>query len=150
MTQIALKIETTYVVLDQDISYNEIRLIATTVFVHKNRKSWSKDYDAIVDTGAPLTVVPHSIWRNLHVKICRPAWPGGIHPGESCKILCSVGMILLKLADNLGKQSKVFVCRAYLLPKNFDSVPLVLGYNTCLERFKLVANPRKDEAYLEM
>ena len=46
--------------LTPKISYRLIRLLARVVFVNKEH-GLSSDFEGIVDTGAPLSVIPKSI-----------------------------------------------------------------------------------------
>ena len=66
MTTISLSIEQKSKHLGHRVIHQEIRLIARAVFVNNDRQILSIERTGIVDTGAPISVIPYFIWKNLH------------------------------------------------------------------------------------
>ena len=60
------------------IPLHQIRLISHVVFVKRDRQSLSKPRRGIIDTGAPISVIPHSIWKDLHIKKLTKRYLSGI------------------------------------------------------------------------
>lgn len=53
--------------LAKGISFRLIRLISRIKL--KSKEGFTKTYDAIVDTGNPITIIPFSIWSKASVHL---------------------------------------------------------------------------------
>ncbi len=153
MSHIKISIEVEQLFLEtekasQGVPHTQIRLMSSVVFVNQNKRTLSKPYSGILDTGAPITVIPHSIWKDIYVRKLTKRYLSGINPEKQCKILCDIGGILLQLVDENDNRSSTFPCLAYLVPAQYDTVPLILGVDRCLDRFKLEVNFVTQHAYL--
>jgi len=153
MSRIKISVEVENILLQtdgltKDVFHTQYRLISYVVFVNKNKHSLSKPYGGIIDTGAPISVIPHSIWKNIHVRKFAKRHLSGINPEKQCKILCDVGIVLMQFVDKTNNRSLMFPCLAYLVPAQYDSVPLIFGIDRCLENFRLEIKFSTQKAYL--
>lgn len=105
-----------------------IRLKALVQF--KEPSSWSKIYEAIMDTGAPVSLIPQRIWRKLDRIELADHQVGGIGPGT---IQVKIGLIHCKILDRAGHQTKELRMHAFLA--RTDAVPLIIGFKDLLDRF---------------
>lgn len=55
-----------------------IRLYADVIF--KTPSGWTNPYPAIIDTGAPVTVIPLDLWKKCEINILGNHWIKGIVP----------------------------------------------------------------------
>ena len=68
--------------------------------------------DAIVDTGAHISVIPLQIWKRLNTQILVKHKMRGIVPEH--EILVNVGYVKAKLIDRKGNESDVMRFLSYL------------------------------------
>jgi len=121
-----------------------LRLKCDVRFREKSSKFWT--YDAIVDTGAFISLIPYSIWKNVeHVEITRH-YVGGIVPRKECSIDVIIGKIKLKLIDEENETDEMEIC-AYLAMT--DEVPLIIGFKDLLTKFKIYIDFPENEAWIE-
>jgi len=126
----------------KNIDLKVVRLIAGARF--KKADGWTEPHDAIVDTGAPLSVIPESIWRYLKVN------PLGFPPrviglaGDGLKV--EVAEVQCLAVDEKAVSSP-FALRAYLSHGN--STLLLLGMEDFLTRCALHCDYETSNAYLE-
>ena len=124
-----------------------IRLIATIRL--KTRDGWTRAYDAIVDTGNPISIIPFSIWSKAQVRLLLPDKTKLYGIGADDKAAVSG-----KLAEVIGvfrdpqKTSQPMRIKAHILED--DSAPLLIGFEDILTDVKLVSDYGSKDAYLEM
>jgi len=124
-----------------------VRLIADVKF-WKERKGFSKSFEAIVDTGAHTSIIPKNIWRDLKVKvIVKDTFIVGINRKEECQIPASLGKAAFLLVDEHGNRSKIFDTLTFLAKT--DQVPLIVGFADILTEFKVAFDYSSGEAYIE-
>ena len=106
-----------------------------------------KIYDAaIIDTGAFISLIPHSIWKNVeHEEIARHSVKG-IIPKKECSIEVIIGKIKLKLIDEENESDEMEIY-AYLAMT--DEVPLIIGFKDLLSRFRVCFDYGENEAFIE-
>ena len=148
MPQINLSIERTPHDLGNQVAIEEIRLSSQAVFLLKDKQALSKEYDGIIDTGAPLSVIPHYIWSQVYTDVRTSHLLSGVVSKKECVLYCPIGSVLMQFVDSKGQRSQPLAFWAYLLPKGFQS-PLIFGYHFCLDKFKLVSDIPNGQAYLE-
>jgi len=122
-----------------------IRLCCSLKFKEGNR--WTDTKDAIIDTGAPTSLVPYSIWSKLDVEILTDYRITGVVPKEGCSLPVKIGKLKCILLDKEGNQSKEMETIAYL-PETSE-VPLILGFKKLLENFRLTFDYRANHAFIK-
>ena len=101
---------------------------------------------AIVDTGAPYSVLPLSLWPALRVERLIELPLRGIVPGKSAELSADLARVSSQLLD-AKRFSPPLSFWAMLAPT--DQVPLILGWSGCLDRAKLVLDSKRHLAWLE-
>lgn len=110
--------------------------------------NWSKTASAIIDTGAPISVLPYDLWRRLEVEILATGYSmRGIIPREECKLPVDIGEVYCILLDAEGNKTKETKIRAFLAFS--DLIPIVFGFKFLLERFKICFDCEDGRAWLE-
>lgn len=104
-------------------------------------------FRAIVDTGAPVTLLPKRMWRNAaHVALGRVR-VGGISKREECRIPAMLAELDCSLLDGA---TRIGPLRFHAFLADSDNVPALLGMSGLLEKFRIVVDVTGNEAYLEM
>ena len=103
---------------------------------------------AIIDTGAPLSLIPHDVWQGIRYLKVRNDVIQGIVPHSECDLDVIDGVINCVLQDDLGRSSEVVTIRAHLAPT--DDVPLLLGFGGLLDQANLYFSLPQSQAYLEI
>jgi predicted aspartyl protease len=128
--------------VELEIIVNVVRLIARVSF--RQADNWSKVREAIIDTGGPISIIPHSIWQNIDYRLLSAmdfdvALAGIPTTGK-------LAQIFIRMHDDTNI-SQTLVIKAYLL--NDDIRPLILGSEDFLTKVGLYSNYREEKAYLE-
>lgn len=122
-----------------------IRLKALVRF--QTARGWSDIYEAIIDTGAHMSLIPLSIWQEaLHTKLARHRIRG-IVPKADCTLPVIVGRVRCRLVDREGHRTGPLEVHAFLAPT--DEVALILGFKDMLMRFAHHIDYRTDTAYID-
>ncbi|MBI4597448.1 MAG: hypothetical protein HY737_03500 [Candidatus Omnitrophica bacterium] len=101
---------------------------------------------AIVDTGAPLCLIPSDLWQQVRTQQFETTQVGGLVGRKECAVSARLGILSMTLLDPQGHRQRLTV-RAFLA--HTSDVPLILGFQDCLEKATVhVALPRH-EAWLE-
>lgn len=103
--------------------------------------------DAIIDTGAHISVIPFYLWKKLKVQFLAEHKMRGIIPNKECEIPVMVGKVKAKIVDHFGNDSKEIDFLAYLVYTN--KVPLIIGMRDLLEKFDLYILFSQNKAFLE-
>jgi len=119
-----------------------IRLRASVQF--KTAEGWSDIYDAIVDTGAPISLIPTFIWEKLERVELTDHHAGGLGGG---RIPVKVARVICKVVDNAGNQTEEMEIHAYLAKR--DRVPLILGFKDLLAQLTNHFDYRVREAWVK-
>jgi len=130
------------------VSVRLIRLIATIRL--KTRDGWTRAYDAIVDTGNPISIIPFSIWSKAQVRLLLP--PGktklyGIGADDKTAVSGKLAEVIGVFRDR-QKTSQPMRIKAHILED--DSAHLLIGFEDILTDVKLVSNYKSKEAYFEV
>ncbi len=128
-----------------DLDIEIIRLFSEVAFVSK--KGYTASYSAILDTGAPVSVIPFHIWSMLEIKKIKEYSVSGIVPKKECILPVTIGEISCFLLDEEQSTNEIRV-KAYLA--HSDEIPLIIGFKDLLDRFGLYLNFRENIAYLEL
>ena len=109
--------------------------------------AFTKIYRGIVDTGAPITVIPQRIWHPLPVRILvHSTTLGGISKRPECRVPARFGIARGRLVDRSGTASHVAEFPAYLAQT--DEVPLLIGFASLLSEFDVHFNYQCREAWV--
>lgn len=127
-----------------DQGFRLVRLLCILRF--PSTQGLSGPYHAIVDTGAPTSIVPHSLWSQTSVRRLKSFSLRGLVAREECAISVTAGILSAVLEDTAGHQLKRSF-RAYLAQT--DEVPLILGMQDVLEEARLHVDLKADTAWLE-
>lgn len=123
-----------------------IRLKCGVQFKKKDN-DWTKLTLGILDTGAPISVIPYDLWCDSDIEVLTDYEMRGVVPREECKVPVDIGKIKCILVDRFGNTSREFEIYAYLVPTNL--VPLIIGFKDLLEDLKIVIECKKNEAIIE-
>ena len=121
-----------------------IRLFCEVAFVSK--EGYTDSYSAILDTGAPVSVIPYQIWSMVEVNEVRDYAIRGVVPKRECSLPVTIGEISCILLDKEQSTKRIKV-KSYLAHSN--EVPLIIGFKDLLDRFGLYLDFKKNLAYLE-
>ncbi|MBI1742897.1 hypothetical protein HYR54_07495 [Candidatus Acetothermia bacterium] len=113
----------------------------------KKTQGWTDPYRALVDTGAPISLIPFSLWDASEHKVLADHSVSGVVPKPECSIPIKVGTLSCKLVDTEGHESKEMEIHAYFALN--DDVPLILGFKDVLARFPHFFDYPQRDAYLE-
>jgi len=122
-----------------------IRLFGEIRF--KTRNGWQKRESAIIDTGAPISMLPMDLWKSIETEILTDHEAYGINPGKECSIQVLVGKVKCILVDNENNQSDELEILSYLAITN--KIPLIIGFRDVLENFDIHLNFKDKTAYLQ-
>ena len=120
-----------------------IRLRAHVRF--KTAQGWTDAYSAIVDTGAPISLIPDVIWEKLQRTELADHTVGGIGPGS---LPVKVARVWCQLFDSQGNQSQEMEMHAFLVQPG-KKAPLILGFKDLLDRLPTSFNYPSQQAHVE-
>ena len=115
--------------IEKNIEIWSRRLTAQVSF--KTTSGWTQPYEAIIDTGAPVSVIPPAIAEEIVKNIFTDYAISGIVPHEEAKLPVKVADVWCSFLDS-EKISKPLKIKAYLSTDH--RVPLVLGF----ENFEVI------------
>ncbi len=127
----------------------EIWLRRITVQVSfKKSHTWSQPYEAIIDTGAPVSIIPPAIWQEIEKEILHEEHKiQGIVPDKDSYLSVKIANIFCVLMDEKN-MTEILKIKAYLPVE--AKAPLVLGFENVLSKGKLYINSKDNEAYIEI
>ncbi|MBL7183170.1 MAG: hypothetical protein ISS50_01840 [Anaerolineae bacterium] len=103
---------------------------------------------AIVDTGAPLSLIPQDIWQGCRYLRMRDDVIRSVVPKPDCELAVIDGVVACILRDDAGQMSELLTIRAHLA--HSENVPLLLGFSGLLDRADVHFSVKSHEAYLEI
>lgn len=131
--------------LEKGIKIWLVRIVAQVCFKAKNN-NWTRPYEAIIDTGAPVSLIPLTIWQEIDARVFSNYRISGIVPNKECSLPVKVGKAACTIIDKKSSTG-VLNINAYLTLT--DKVPLIIGFDNLLTDLKLVSDYRSKTAYLE-
>ena len=131
--------------LEKNIYVETIRLLSEIQF--KTKKGWTESYTAIIDTGAPLSLIPLEIWQESCVEILTDSLLKGLVPKKQCILNVKVGKITLRFIDEEEHLSRPLLVKAYLAPSN--RIPLIIGFQDILSQLRVYFSYKEKAAYIE-
>lgn len=132
--------------LEKGISVKTVRLLGNAQFQINN--VWTNSYAAIIDTGAPFSLIPLEIWQNIQVEIIADSLViRGLVPNKHCFLPVKVAKITLRLIDDEEHISKPLAIKAYLASTN--KVPCIIGFQDILSEIRVYFSYKEKVAYIE-
>ena len=120
------------------------RLFCDVVFEFET--SLSDPYSGIIDTGAPISIIPFSIWSRTTVRKLKKVHLQGITAGKECAVPVTAGIMSAIFVGKEGNRVKRSF-RTYLAEN--DEVPLLLGMQDLLEKTEVFLDLKKEMAWIE-
>lgn len=129
--------------LTHGISVRLVRLIASVQL--KTEEGWTPRYKAIVDTGNPISIVPHFIWNRAYFRwlLSDKTDIYGVGTGSVSGRLAETSVVFM----DEKQVSEPLKIKAHLLDN--DSIPFLIGFEDILTTVKLVCDYSSSRAYLE-
>ncbi len=121
-----------------------IRLLTVVQFT--TGKTWSDPQIAIVDTGAPISLVPPKIWKKCSFDSLGETVLRGVIPKKECAMPVKVAKICLRLLDPEYVTEEIET-NAYLA--QIDNIPLVIGFEKLLSEFNVFFSYYTQNAFVE-
>jgi len=121
-----------------------IRLL--TVVQFRTTETWSDPQIAIVDTGAPISLVPPKIWKECDIHSIGEAELRGVIPKKECVMPVKVAKICLRLLDPEYVTEEIKT-KVYLAQT--DNIPLIIGFEKLLSEFNVFFTYCTQNAFIE-
>ncbi len=121
------------------------RLTAQVRF--KTKDGWTRSYEAIIDTGAPVSVIPPSISEEVDKNILADYAISGIVPHQEAVLPVKVADVWCAFLDE-ERISKSLKIKAYLSTDH--RVPLVLGFENLLSKAILYSDCKGNKSFIEI
>ena len=113
----------------------------------KKPRVWSQPYEAIIDTGAPVSIIPPAIWQEIEKEILGEHKIQGIVPKKDSCLPVKIANVSCVLMDDKNMTNTLKI-KAYLSLE--EKVPLILGFENIISKAKLYLNPEISEGYIEI
>ena len=105
-------------------------------------------WEAIIDTGAPLGLLPRRVWCDAAVDmIVADSTLGGISQRKVCRVPAPFGVVQGCLEDASGKHTQWYPFPVFLAKTN--RVPLIIGFAGMLDRLRVVVDYPSGAAWVE-
>lgn len=130
--------------LEQGVGIKLVRIIGQARF--RSREGWTDLYPVIIDTGAPVSVLPRRIWDRVEVKRLAEHTLRGIVPKKECSLPVVVGELTCLLADEENVTPYLSIL-AYLA--DTDEIPPLIGFAGILDKFKINIDYFQNKVYME-
>ncbi len=121
-----------------------IRLLTVMQFLAV--KGWGEPEIAIVDTGAPISLVPYRIWRKYINEVIGETELRGVIPKKECVMPVKVAIVRIRLVDPEYTTEEIEL-KAYLALS--EDVPLIIGFENLLSEFNIFCSYRTQNAFIE-
>ncbi|MCK4249000.1 MAG: hypothetical protein KAX15_04400 [Candidatus Omnitrophica bacterium] len=121
------------------------RLTAQVRF--KTKDGWTRSYEAIVDTGAPVSIIPSAVSEEISKNVLGDYAISGIVPHEEVVLPVKVAEVKCVLLDE-KRISRTLKIKAYLSTDH--RVPLVLGFENLLSKAILYSDYKGNKSFIEI
>ena len=125
-----------------------LRIICRIMFRLKTSKKFGEIEKGIIDTGAPISVIPFQMWEDADIEIIGKDKLRGIIPNEKCRLPVNVGKAKCILIDIFGNMSTEIEILAFLAHTN--KIPLLIGMKRLLESGKMWLDAPNKTGYIEI
>jgi hypothetical protein len=98
----------------------------------KTAEGYGEPEKAIVDTGAPISLIPFDMWRYAEIEYLGEDYLRGVVPKGECYLPADIGRIKAVLTNKDGNTTNELVFLAYLSFTN--KVPLIIGIMELMEK----------------
>lgn len=114
----------------------------------KTSFGWSEPYSGIIDTGAHISAIPSSVWKEgvAYRKKGRYLLYG-LSKKEECALPGEIAEVTLILVDEAGNQIGELPLTVFLAET--DQIPLILGFSGLLDNVSLHFDYKQNLAYVE-
>lgn len=143
---ISLAFQTSYdlAMLSAGLKVRIVRLLGSVCF--KTTTGWTELYEAIIDTGNPITIIPQTIHQQIFSQILHRNKIELIGIGQG-SVQGQLASVIMSFQDRQASSSPL-QAKAYLLDDN--STPLIIGYEDGLTEFRMVSDYPQQQAYVEI
>jgi len=131
--------------IEQNIVLAHTRTFVDVEFAQQGG-TWSNFRPAIIDTGSPVSLIPHEIWKHCPVHITGHTTIGGLVRRDECQLDVLVGTLTLRFRDQ-EHVSDQFSALVYLATIN--TVPLIIGFESLLKQADIYLSFTRNTAYLD-
>ena len=121
------------------------RLICRVTF-YRAEGEFGPEWYGILDTGAPVSLIPKRMWQGCAVLKLKDTTVKGIVDRPKCALEVIDGVISTILTDGQSI-SEPLTIRAHLA--HTDDIPLLLGFSGLLDKADVHFSIERREAYLE-
>jgi hypothetical protein len=118
-----------------------------TLVSFRASKGWTDPEIALLDTGAPMSVLPSPLWKNITYEKIADYEIKGIVPKKEYKIPAIIAEISCFICDRSGSESSEIKTNAFLVRS--ESVPLIIGFRNLLSKFKVCFDYDENTAFLK-
>lgn len=108
---------------------------------------WSQPYEAIIDTGAPVSIIPPAIWQEIEKELLGDYKIQGIVPKKDSYLPVKIANVFCVLMDERNVTDKLKI-KAYLSLE--EKAPLVLGFENIISQARLYIESENNEGYIEI
>lgn len=123
----------------------DIRLTCDIAF--PPHPKYSAPIPAIIDTGAPMSVIPYPIWAECFTKIIEEdSYLSGIVPGAHHIMRTKIGIISAVLTDKRGVYYPI-AFRAHFAP--IKRIPIILGIQDIIDKAIVNIAIKEEDVWLE-
>jgi len=124
----------------------EVWLRRLTVQVSfKTPRAWTQPYEAIMDTGAPVSIIPPAIWKDIDREILGEYKIQGIVLKRDAFLPVKIANISCVLMDEKNVTGTLKI-KAYLSLE--EKAPLVLGFENIISNARLYIDTKNDDGYI--
>jgi hypothetical protein len=114
----------------------------------KTEEGYGEPEKAIIDTGAPISLIPFDMWRHMEIEYIGEDYLRGVVPNEKCYLPADVGRIKAVLTDKNENTSDELIFLAYLSFTN--KIPLIIGIMELMEKGILCLDFKNRNGYIEL
>lgn len=131
--------------IEQNVVLAHTRVFTRVEFI-QNDGTWSNFRPAIIDTGSPVSLIPHEIWKQCPVRITGQTTIGGLVRRNECQLDVLVGTLTLRFRDQERVSTQISAL-VYLAAIN--TVPLIIGFESLLKQADVSLSFTRNTAYLD-
>ena len=147
MARIDLRIMRGHHAPAEAIGYRLVALRLVTDVSLATDTGWSPFKQAVIDTGAPVSVFPPVIWKQCRHTPLGRAKIGGLARGEECQLPAILAEIDCTLSDGQRVLAPIRI-HAYLV--EIENAPTLVGMLGFIERGVLRVELSRNRAFLRM